>query len=114
MNTPHHREWTQRIMDFSVIATAGLSLMACVIWILEWQRDSADQANLSQLNRMVAEYQSRTGRIPDINMIELFRHGLSPHRLHATPYGGTYQIDPHHVTVYNPHRPFKQTPRSGP
>jgi hypothetical protein len=71
----------------------------------ERYREMADRSNVDQLNQMVAEYQQRTGRIPDLNLIELFRAGISHKRLHDTPYGGTYQIDPVRRMVYNPHRP---------
>ena len=74
------------------------------VWQWEQYRDVADQENLERLNRMVAEYRQQTGRNPDLNMIELFRAGLSDQRLHRTPYGGTYQIDPDRMMVYNPHR----------
>lgn len=71
----------------------------------EWYRERADRSNVQKLNQMVAEYEQRTGRIPDLNLIELFRAGISHKRLHDTPYGGTYQIDPIRRMVYNPHRP---------
>ena len=74
------------------------------VWHWEQSREAADQENVERLNRMVAEYRQRTGRNPDLNMIELFRVGLSDQRLHRTPYGGTYQIDPDRMMVYNPHR----------
>jgi hypothetical protein len=74
------------------------------VWQWEQYREAADQENLERLNRMVAEYRQRTGHNPDLNMIELFRVGLSDQRLHRTPYGGTYQIDPDRMMVYNPHR----------
>ncbi len=74
------------------------------LWQWEQYREVADQENLERLNRMVAEYRQQTGRNPDLNMIELFRVGLSDQRLHRTPYGGTYQIDPDRMMVYNPHR----------
>jgi hypothetical protein len=95
----------RRIADFAIIATAGCTLMVGSASFWEWNRDRADQANLLKLNRMVAEYQHQTGRIPDMNLIELFHCGWSSQRLHGTPYGGTYQIDPHQRLVYNPHRP---------
>ena len=74
------------------------------VWQWEQYRETADQENVERLNRMVAEYRQQTGRNPDLNMIELFRVGLSDQRLHRTPYGGTYQIDPDRMMVYNPHR----------
>jgi len=74
------------------------------LWQWEQYRETADQENVERLNRMVAEYRQQTGRNPDLNMIELFRVGLSDQRLHRTPYGGTYQIDLDRMMVYNPHR----------
>jgi hypothetical protein len=72
----------------------------------EWEtyREAADRANVERLNRAVVEYRQRTGRVPDLNLIELFRVGLTDKRLQETPYGGTYQIDPERMVVYNPHR----------
>lgn len=72
----------------------------------EWEtyRAAADRANMDRLNRAVVEYRQRTGRVPDLNLIELFRVGLTDRRLQETPYGGTYQIDPERMVVYNPHR----------
>ncbi|MCU0708721.1 MAG: hypothetical protein MUF23_10545 [Pirellula sp.] len=83
--------------------STGLSAMGLQGW--ERYREMADRSNVEKLNQMVAEYQQRTGRIPDMNLIELFRAGISHKRLHDTPYGGTYQIDPVRRMVYNPHRP---------
>jgi hypothetical protein len=77
-----------------------------VLGIQQWEiyRDATDQQNVERLTRMVDQYRIRTGRKPDLNMIELFRAGISRQRLHRTPYGGTYQIDPARMVVYNPHR----------
>lgn len=86
----------------------GFLVIACAVvgdWHWETRRLATDQANIVRLNSMVAEYRQRTGHAPDLNMIELFRAGLSDTRLHPTPYGGTYLIDPAEMMVYNPHRP---------
>ncbi|MFO0011887.1 MAG: hypothetical protein ACK553_04020 [Planctomycetota bacterium] len=92
----------------TLLRTAWMSLVVAVgaLGMQQWDSYLAatDQANVERLNRMVAEYRQRTGRNPDLNLIELFRVGLTDQRLHKTPYGGTYQIDPSRMMVYNPHR----------
>lgn len=93
-NTLHRTVWASLMVATGITGVQG--------W--EWYRAASDRANVDRLNRMVAEYRERTGHIPDLNMIELFRVGLSDKRLHRTPYGGTYQIDPERMMVYNPHR----------
>lgn len=91
-----------------LVPTTGIGVLAALatvgLWQWELHRDASDRENVDRLNRMVSEYRQRTGRCPDLNMLALFRAGLSDKRLHSTPYGGTYQIDPGKMLVYNPHR----------
>ena len=104
MAHPYLRTSPRKIFDrvLSIALLVAIGALGFQGW--EWYRATADRANVERLNRMVAEYRQRTGRTPDLNMIELFRVGLSDKRLHRTPYGGSYQIDPERMMVYNPHR----------
>jgi hypothetical protein len=92
----------------SLVSAVLLALCSLTLW--EKHCEIRDQRNLDRLNGLVAQYRTQTGRCPDINMIELFRSGMSDQRLHKTPYGGYYQIDVSQMMVYNPQKP---RPRDG-
>jgi len=92
----------------SLISAVLLAVLSLALW--EKQCEFRDQKNLDRLNELVAQYRMQTGRSPDINMIELFRSGMSDQRLHKTPYGGYYQIDVSQMMVHNPQKP---RPRDG-
>jgi hypothetical protein len=63
-----------------------------------------DQKNIDRLNQMVHAYKERAGKMPDLNLVDLYHQGLSERRLHETPFGGYYRLDPHQAMVYNPNR----------
>lgn len=92
----------------SIVFAVLLANIALALW--EKQCEIHDQRNLDRLNELVTQYRLQTGKCPDINMIELFRSGMSDKRLHKTPYGGYYQIDVSQMMVYNPQKP---RPREG-
>jgi hypothetical protein len=60
--------------------------------------------NLVHLNELVKIYSESVGNNPDLNLIELYQHGLTSSPLHPTPYGGYYRFDPRAGVVYNPNR----------
>lgn len=104
-----HRLLRRLLLSSASLASAVLLALASIaIW--EKQCEIHDQRNLDRLNELVTQYRLQTGKCPDINMIELFRSGMSDKRLHKTPYGGYYQIDVSQMMVYNPQKP---RPREG-
>ncbi len=71
---------------------------------IEAHRDRTDRRNLKKLNVQLKAYIDRVGKLPDLNLIELYREGLTRSRIHQTPFGGYYQIDPQTKLVVNPVR----------
>jgi len=92
--------WTKRTWIASSIAFTG--------WLGQHTYDqyqrSRDESNIQRLNQMVAIYQQHSGMLPDVNLVELYRSGLTKDRLHSTPFGGYYRLDPKQALVYNPMR----------
>lgn len=84
------------------IVFAGSVVTSCNGWV-EYCH-ARDQANISELNAMVATYTKHQGNLPDVNLIELYKSGYTKKRLHETPFGGYYRLDPKQLVVYNPHR----------
>ena len=61
-----------------LIPTTGIGVLATLaavgLWQWELYRDASDRQNVDRLNRMVSEYRQRTGRCPDLNMLELLQY----------------------------------------
>ena len=62
----------------------------------------SDEANIAKLNQKVTKYKEEVGKLPDLNLIDLYHKGLTNQRLHRTPFGGYYRLDPIQSSVYNP------------
>ena len=62
----------------------------------------SDEANIAKLNQKVSIYKEEVGKLPDLNLIDLYHKGLTNKRLHRTPFGGYYRLDPNQSAVYNP------------
>ena len=62
----------------------------------------SDEANIAKLNQKVSIYKQEVGKLPDLNLIDLYHKGLTNQRLHCTPFGGYYRLDPNQSAVYNP------------
>lgn len=77
-------------------------------WLIasQWQhyRYSMDESNLQTLNELAACYVASTGKQPDVNLIDLYKSGMTDRRLQPTPFGGYYRFDCKSGVVYNPHR----------
>jgi hypothetical protein len=67
----------------------------------QYQRE-IDESNIAKLNEKVWAYQQKVGTLPDLNLIDLYHKGLTKERLHRTPFGGYYRLDPNQIVVYNP------------
>jgi hypothetical protein len=65
---------------------------------------SQDQKHLDRLNALVGTYAESQGRRPDLHLIDLYRAGLTKSRIHPTPFGGYYRLNPESGVVYNPSR----------
>jgi hypothetical protein len=63
-----------------------------------------DQRRLHLLNELVDTYAESQGRRPDLHLIDLYRAGLTKSRIHPTPFGGYYRMNPESGVVYNPSR----------
>ena len=63
-----------------------------------------DQKHLERLNELVGTYAESQGRRPDLHLIDLYRAGLTKSRIHPTPFGGYYRLNPESGMVYNPSR----------
>ena len=63
-----------------------------------------DQKHLDRLNELVGSYAESQGRRPDLHLIDLYRAGLTKSRIHPTPFGGYYRLNPESGVVYNPSR----------
>ncbi len=61
-----------------------------------------DEANIAILNEKVWAYKEKVGTLPDLNLIDLYHHGLTKERLHRTPFGGFYRLNPKQPAVFNP------------
>ncbi|MCU0710993.1 MAG: hypothetical protein MUC43_02960 [Pirellula sp.] len=77
-------------------------------WLItsQWQnyRYAKDDSNLQFLNELAACYAASTGMRPDVNLIDLYKSGMTDRRLQPTPFGGYYRYDYKTGIVYNPHR----------
>ena len=62
----------------------------------------SDEANIANLNQKVCKYKEEVGKLPDLNLIDLYHKGLTNQRLNRTPFGGYYRLDPIQSAVYNP------------
>jgi hypothetical protein len=65
---------------------------------------SQDQKHLNRLNELVGTYAESQGKSPDLHLIDLYRAGLTKSRIHPTPFGGYYRLNPESGVVYNPSR----------
>lgn len=63
-----------------------------------------DQKHLDRLNALVGSYAESQGKRPDLHLIDLYRAGLTKSRIHPTPFGGYYRLNPESGVVYNPSR----------
>lgn len=63
-----------------------------------------DQKHLDRLNALVGTYAESQGKSPDLHLIDLYRAGLTKSRIHPTPFGGYYRLNPESGVVYNPSR----------
>jgi hypothetical protein len=63
-----------------------------------------DEKKLNKLNELASIYAESCGKKPDLHLIDLYRAGLTKSRIHPTPYGGFYRLDPESGVVYNPSR----------
>jgi hypothetical protein len=89
----------------------ALSLGATFVvfsWLIsgQWKnyQYATDDANLRNLNELVACYTASVGQHPDVNLIDLYKSGMTDRRLQPTPFGGYYRYDYKTGVVYNPHR----------
>ncbi len=62
----------------------------------------SDETNVAKLNQKVSLYKQEVGTLPDLNLIDLYHKGLTQQRLHRTPFGGYYRLNPTQQAVYNP------------
>lgn len=62
----------------------------------------SDETNIAKLNQKVSSYKQEVGTLPDLNLIDLYNKGLTKQRLHHTPFGGYYRLNPNQHVVYNP------------
>jgi hypothetical protein len=62
----------------------------------------SDETNIAKLNQKVSIYKQKVGTLPDLNLIDLYHEGLTQQRLHRTPFGGYYRLNPNLQAVYNP------------
>jgi hypothetical protein len=76
----------------------------CLSRALDAYWKSKDEANLQRLNAFVASYAQASGKTPDVNLIDLYKSGITDRRLQPTPFGGFYRYDAKARVVYNPHR----------
>ncbi len=62
-------------------------------WLIasQWQhyRYSMDESNLQTLNELAACYVASTGKQPDVNLIDLYKSGMTDRRLQPTPLAAT-------------------------
>jgi hypothetical protein len=89
----------------------ALSLGATFVvfsWLIsgQWKnyQYATDDANLRTLNELAACYAASVGQHPDVNLIDLYKSGMTDRRLQPTPFGGYYRYDQKTGVVYNPHR----------
>jgi hypothetical protein len=77
-------------------------------WLIsgQWKnyQYATDDANLRALNELAACYTASVGQHPDVNLIDLYKFGMTDRRLQPTPLGGYYRYDYKTGVVYNPHR----------
>jgi hypothetical protein len=85
----------------------GIGAVMASIWIgnvaYNRYRKISDETNIAVLNQKVILYQEEVGTLPDANLIDLYHKGLTQKRLHRTPFGGYYRLNPSQSVVYNPH-----------
>ncbi len=84
-----------------------LSLAIVLIVWMGWNayngyQKLSDETNIAKLNQKVSLYTQDVGALPDLNLIDLYHKGLTQQRLHRTPFGGYYRLNPNQQSVYNP------------
>lgn len=93
---------------FPVLSVMTLVALGVLCWTASslWTEFQAfqDQKNIEELNQIVMRYKEKAGKLPDLNLVDLYHHGLTERRLHQTPFGGYYRLDPRQASVYNPNR----------
>lgn len=97
----------------SVILSLGATFVV-FSWLISGQWKSyqyaKDDANLRTLNELAACYTASVGKHPDVNLIDLYKSGMTDRRLQPTPLGGYYRYDHKTGVVYNPHRQESRPP----
>jgi hypothetical protein len=86
-----------------IVTVIGTCCWAAKVAWMEY-RAAADEHNIAILNEKVSAYRQKSGKLPDLNLIDLYRQGLTERRLHKTPFGGYYRLDLQQSMVYNPNR----------
>ena len=82
-----------------------VAILFCVLIGRQAYKDyqtMSDETNIADLNQKVSIYKQEVGALPDLNLIDLYNKGLTRQRLHRTPFGGYYRLDPNQSVVYNP------------
>jgi len=93
--------WLRLIRFGCVFACLSLNLMLGYYLYRNYQKQT-DELNIANLNEKVWIYKEKVGTLPDLNLIDLYHHGLTKKRLHETPFGGYYRLNPKLPAVYNP------------
>lgn len=96
-----------RVGRIPVVISLGATFVV-FSWLISGQWKSyqyaMDDANLRVLNELAACYTASVGKHPDVNLIDLYKTGMTDRRLQSTPLGGYYRYDQRAGVVYNPHR----------
>ncbi len=91
------------VASLAILAAVGVSAANRTLNAhLNEHRKQQDHRNIQALNSLVSEYRKTRGTNPDLNLIELYRAGLTKRRLVESPMGGYYRLDPNAGTVFSP------------
>jgi hypothetical protein len=102
-----YRPIANRAGRIPVVLSLGATFVV-FSWLISGQWKSyqyaMDDAKLKTLNELAACYTASVGKHPDVNLIDLYKTGMTDRRLQPTPLGGFYRYDHKAGVVYNPHR----------
>lgn len=93
--------WISRIRVGCVVTAIALDFLLGYRIYCSYQ-NRADETNIANLNEKVWAYKEKVGTLPDLNLVDLYHHGLTKERIHRTPFGGYYRLAPNQPVVYNP------------
>jgi hypothetical protein len=93
--------WVRRVRSGCIFASLVIMLLLGQAFYSNYLKQT-DETNIATLNEKVWAYKEKLGTPPDLNLVDLYHHGLTKERIHRTPFGGYYRLDPKQLIVYNP------------